>query len=124
MLKESRAFSGFSVGDIARAREFYSKTLGLEVSEADGHLSLHLAGGAKVLIYPKPNHVPATFTVLNFSVADVEKAVDTLTRAGVRFERYEGDLKTDDKGIFRGRGPVIAWFKDPAGNILSVLEEE
>ncbi|PYQ02424.1 MAG: glyoxalase [Acidobacteria bacterium] len=124
MLKESRAFSGFSVGDIARAREFYSKTLGLEVSEADGHLSLHLAGGAKVLIYPKPNHVPATFTVLNFSVAHVEKAVDTLTRAGVRFERYEGDLKTDDKGIFRGRGPVIAWFKDPAGNILSVLEEE
>ena len=124
MLKESRAFSGFSVGDIARAREFYSKTLGLEVSEADGHLSLHLAGGAKVLIYPKPNHVPATFTVLNFSVAHVEKAVDTLTRAGARFERYEGDLKTDDKGIFRGRGPVIAWFKDPAGNILSVLEEE
>ena len=124
MLKESRAFSGFSVGDIARAREFYSRTLGLEVSEADGHLSLHLAGGAKVLIYPKPNHVPATFTVLNFSVAHVEKAVDTLTRAGVRFERYEGDLKTDDKGIFRGRGPVIAWFKDPAGNILSVLEEE
>jgi len=124
MLKESRAFSGFSVGDIPKAKEFYGQRLGLKVSEADGHLNLHLAGGAKVLIYPKPNHVPATFTILNFPVKDVEKAVDSLTKSGVRFERYEGDLKTDDKGIFRGRGPVIAWFKDPAGNILSVLEEE
>src|SRR5881397_2931309 len=124
MFKDTKAFSGFSVNDIQKAKEFYAQTLGLEVSETHGLLNLHLAGGAKVLIYPKPNHVPATFTVLNFSVADVEKAVDTLTRAGVRFERYEGDLKTDDKGIFRGRGPVIAWFKDPAGNILSVLEEE
>jgi catechol 2,3-dioxygenase-like lactoylglutathione lyase family enzyme len=124
MLKESRAFSGFSVGDIRKAKEFYGQTLGLEVSEADGYLNLHLAGGAKVLIYPKPNHVPATFTILNFPVDDVEKAVDSLTSAGVRFERYEGELETDEKGIFRGRGPVIAWFKDPAGNILSVLEED
>jgi catechol 2,3-dioxygenase-like lactoylglutathione lyase family enzyme len=123
MLKQSNAFSGFSVSDIPKAREFYGKTLGLEVSEAGDHLNLHLAGGTKVLVYPKPNHVPATFTILNFPVDDVEKAVDQLTAAGVRFERYEGDLKTDEKGIFRGHGPVIAWFKDPAGNILSVLEE-
>jgi hypothetical protein len=90
----------------------------------NGLLELHLAGGARVLIYPKPNHTPATFTILNFSVANVEQAVDELTSRGVRFEHYdEDDLKTDEKGIFRGGGPLIAWFRDPAGNILSVLEE-
>jgi predicted enzyme related to lactoylglutathione lyase len=123
MLKESKAFSGFSADDIAKAKEFYSRTLGLEVSEENGMLSLHLAGGNTVLIYPKPNHVPAIFTVLNFPVNDVDVAVDELTRRGVRFEIYDlPDLKTDEKGIMRGNGPTIAWFKDPAGNILSVLE--
>ncbi len=124
MLRNSRAFSGFSVDDITRAREFYGGTLGLEVSESRGLLTLRLAGGATVLVYPKPNHVPATFTVLNFPVDDIEEAVDRLASAGVRFERYEGNLETDKRGIFRGGGPLIAWFKDPAGNILSVLEEK
>ena len=126
MLKDSKAFSGFSVDDIQKAKEFYGQTLGLEVSEEPmGLLGLHLAGGATVLIYPKPNHAPATFTILNFPVDNVDKAVDQLTKRGVRFERYnEPDLKTDDKGVMRGNGPTIAWFKDPAGNILSVLEEK
>jgi predicted enzyme related to lactoylglutathione lyase len=124
MLKDSKAFSGFSVDDIAKAKQFYGGTLGLEVSEARGLLTLHIAGGATVLIYPKPNHTPATFTVLNFPVPDIEKAVERLTQSGVRFERYEGTLQTDQRGIFRGGGPLIAWFKDPAGNILSVLERK
>ena len=124
MLRDSKAFSGFSVDDIQKAKEFYGRTLGLGVSQAHGLLELQLAGGTKVLIYPKPNHAPATFTILNFRVDDIEEAVDKLTKSGVRFERYEGDLKTDEKGIFRGGGPLIAWFKDPAGNILSVLEEK
>ncbi len=123
MLNQSRAFSGFSVDDIQRAKEFYGGTLGLKVSEANGLLNLHLASGATVLIYPKPNHVAATFTVLNFPVENIERAVDDLSRSGVRFEHYEGKLKTDEKGIFRGGGPLIAWFKDPAGNICSVLEQ-
>jgi predicted enzyme related to lactoylglutathione lyase len=124
MLKESKAFSSFSANDIAKAKEFYGRTLGLEVTEADGMLTLHLAGGGTVLIYPKPNHVPATFTVLNFPVADVEKAVSELTKRGIRFEIYDlPDLKTDERGIFRGEGPLIAWFKDPAGNILSVIQQ-
>jgi hypothetical protein len=102
-----------------------AETLGLEVSESHGLLNLRLAGGTTVLIYPKPNHVPATFTVLNFPVDSVDKAVDELTKRGVRFQIYnEPDLKTDERGIFRGGGPVIAWFKDPAGNILSVLEHK
>ena len=123
MLKDSKAFSGFSVNDIQKAKEFYGRTLGLEVSESNGLLTLHLAGGNNVLIYPKPNHVPATFTVLNFPVNNVEQAVDELTKRGVRFEIYDlPDIKTDKKGIMRGKGPTIAWFKDPAGNILSVLE--
>ena len=123
MLADSKAFSGFSVNDIEKAKEFYGKTLGLEVSESNGLLTLHLAGGNNVLIYPKPNHVPATFTVLNFPVDDVDLAVDELKKRGVRFEIYDlPDLKTDEKGIMRGKGPTIAWFKDPAGNILSVLE--
>jgi predicted enzyme related to lactoylglutathione lyase len=87
-------------------------------------LNLHLAGGTTVLIYPEPNHVPATFTILNFPVDNIEEAIERLTKRGVRFERYGGDLKTDEKGVFRGGGPLIAWFKDPAGNILSVLEEK
>ena len=123
MFKDIKAFSGFSVNDTHKAKEFYGETLGLEVSETHGLMNLHLAGATKVLIYPKPNHTPATFTILNFPVANIEETVDQLTKRGVRFERYEGNLKTDNKGIFRGGGPLIAWFKDPAGNILSVLEE-
>jgi catechol 2,3-dioxygenase-like lactoylglutathione lyase family enzyme len=123
MLEQSEAFSGFAVPDIAKAKEFYGETLGLKVSDDHGVLTLHLAGGNNVLIYPKPNHVPATFTVLNFPVDDVDRAVDELSKRGVRFKIYEmPDIKTDKKGIMRGRGPTIAWFKDPAGNILSVLE--
>ncbi|MCI0647756.1 MAG: VOC family protein [Chloroflexi bacterium] len=123
MFKDTKAFSGFSVDDLQKAKEFYSQTLGLEVSEMNGLLELHLGSGARVLIYPKPNHIPATFTILNFPVDDVEQAVEELTRRGVRFEHYdEAELKTDEKGIFRGGGPLIAWFTDPASNILSVLE--
>ena len=122
MLENSKAFSGFAVPDIEKARKFYGETLGLKVSEDHGLLRLQLAGGNNVLIYPKPNHVPATFTVLNFPVEDVDLAVDELKKRGVRFEIYDlPDLKTDGKGIMRGKGPAIAWFKDPAGNILSVL---
>jgi catechol 2,3-dioxygenase-like lactoylglutathione lyase family enzyme len=119
-----QAFSGFSVDDTAKAKEFYGQTLGLEVSELpeEGLLQLTIASGGKVLIYPKANHEPATFTVLNFPVDDVDRTVDELKARGVEFEHYEGDIKTDDKGIARGAGPTIAWFKDPAGNILSVLE--
>ena len=118
------AFSGFSVDDTAKAKEFYGQTLGLEVSELPnfGLLQITIANGGNVLLYPKENHEPASFTVLNFSVDDVDEAVDELTAHGVQFERYEGDLSTDEKGIARGSGPTIAWFKDPAGNILSVLE--
>jgi predicted enzyme related to lactoylglutathione lyase len=126
MLKDSHAFSGFSTNDIAKAKEFYGKTLGLDVTEDEGMgmLTLHLAGGGNVLIYPKDNHEPATFTVLNFPVSDINGAVDALTKAGVQFERYEG-TPHDERGIVRGpaeSGPPIAWFKDPAGNVLSVLE--
>jgi predicted enzyme related to lactoylglutathione lyase len=124
MLADSNAFSGFSVNDIQQAKRFYGQTLGLKVSESSGLLRLHLAGGATVLVYPKPNHTPATFTILNFPVQDVDQTVDELTKRGVRFEIYDQPgLKTDKKGVFRGGGPVIAWFKDPAGNILSVLEQ-
>lgn len=127
MFKNSKAFSGFSVDDLSKAKQFYGQTLGLEVKEDTnmGVLGLHIVTGAEILIYPKGGaHKPATFTVLNFPVEDIEKAVDELNARGVRFEQYEGDLKTDEKGIFRGEtGPTIAWFKDPAGNILSVIEE-
>ena len=122
MLKNTKAFSGFSVDDVEVAKKFYGDTLGLDVSEENGMLSLHIAGGAEVLAYPKPNHVPAEFTILNFPVDDVEATVDELTAKGVTFERYEG-MAQDDKGIMRGHGPDIAWFKDPAGNVLSVLAE-
>src|SRR5436189_6336709 len=123
-LRDSKAVSGLSAGDIQTAKKFYAETLGLDVTETHGLLTLRLAGGNNVLIYPKPNHVPATFTVLNFPVKDVELAVDELTKRAVRFEMYDlPNLKTDKKGIMRGNGPTIAWFKDPAGNILSVIEE-
>jgi catechol 2,3-dioxygenase-like lactoylglutathione lyase family enzyme len=122
MFEDTKAFSGFSVDDIPKARRFYGDTLGLRVSEENGLLQLHIAGDRDVLVYPKEDHTPATFTILNFPVDDVEAAVDQLAARGVRFERYEG-VEQDDKGIFRGEGPLIAWFKDPAGNILSVLQQ-
>jgi predicted enzyme related to lactoylglutathione lyase len=123
MFKNTKAFSGFSVNDINKAKEFYSSILGLDVSESHGILTLNINGGNKIIIYPKPNHTPASFTILNFPVNNIEEAVDKLTKSGVQFEHYEGELQTDKKGIFRKGGPLIAWFKDPAGNILSVLEE-
>ena len=124
MFQSTHAFSGFSVNDLAKAKEFYGDTLGMKVSEEHGMLYLELAGGAHVLVYPKENHEPATFTILNFPVADVDKAVDELTAKGVTFERYEG-MEQDAKGIARGgQGPAIAWFTDPAGNVLSVLEDK
>ena len=122
MFQNSKAFSGFSVDDLEKARQFYGETLGLEVTEEHGLLTLHIAGGTAILVYPKPGHTPATFTVLNFPVDDIDKAVDGLAERGVRFERYDG-LGQDEKGIARAEGPYIAWFTDPAGNILSVLQE-
>jgi catechol 2,3-dioxygenase-like lactoylglutathione lyase family enzyme len=124
MFKNTKAFSGFSVDDLRKAKVFYSQTLGLEVSEMPEGLELRIANGAGIFVYPKPNHTPATFTILNFPVDDIDQAVNELAKRGVRFEHYDqGDLKTDEKGIARGPGPNIAWFKDPAGNILSVLQE-
>jgi len=124
MFKDTKAFSGFSVDDLAAAKAFYADTLGLEVEEVPAGLTLKIAGGNGTLIYPKDNHVPATFTILNFPVDDIDQAVDELTRRGVVFEQYE--TLTDERGIARGistgQGPDIAWFKDPAGNILSVLQ--
>lgn len=124
-LRDSAAFSGFSVDDIPAARQFYSQTLGLEVSEQNGMLTLHLGSGARVLVYPKgADHAPASFTVLNFPVPDIERAVDALAARGVRFERYDSMADdVDARGIFRGGGPLIAWFTDPAGNVLSVLQD-
>ena len=126
MFRHTHAFSGFSVDDIQTAKEFYGQTLGLELSETKEGLILRIAGGGQVFLYPRPNHTPASFTILNFPVQDIDQAVDALVKLGVRFESYEGEIKTDEKGIFRGaaqgKGPNIAWFKDPAGNILSVLE--
>jgi catechol 2,3-dioxygenase-like lactoylglutathione lyase family enzyme len=122
MFKHTKAFSGFSVDDVSQARTFYSNVLGLDVSEENGMLSLHIAGGNPIIIYPKPNHAPATYTILNFPVKNIDQVVDDLTQRGVKFERYEG-MAQDNKGIARGNGPNIAWFTDPAGNILSVLEE-
>ena len=119
-LSDSKAFSGFATDDTDKTRAFYADTLGVEVTEEYGILTLHLAGGTNVIVYPKPEHTPADFTVLNFPVDDVEAAVDALTERGVEFERYEG-APQDEKGIMRGNGPDIAWFRDPAGNILSVL---
>jgi catechol 2,3-dioxygenase-like lactoylglutathione lyase family enzyme len=124
MFRDTNAFSGFSVDDLEQAKEFYGGTLGLEVAEEHGLLHLKLGSGAAVLVYPKENHEPATFTILNFPVEDIEAAVAALRAAGVEFEHYEGELQTDEQGIFRDAGPLIAWFRDPAGNILSVLEEQ
>ncbi len=121
MFRDSHAFSGFSTDDIEAAREFYGGTLGLETSEGMGILRLHLANGGAAIVYPKDGHEPATFTVLNFPVADIEAAVDALTAAGVTLERYEG-IAQDERGIATEYPPRIAWFKDPAGNILSVIE--
>jgi predicted enzyme related to lactoylglutathione lyase len=122
MLENSKAFSGFAVSDLEVAKKFYGETLGLGVSEQNGLLSLHLAGGRDVLIYPKPNHVPATYTILNFPVDDIDAAADELIERGVTFQRYEG-IEQDEKGIARSGGPYIAWFTDPAGNVLSVLQD-
>jgi catechol 2,3-dioxygenase-like lactoylglutathione lyase family enzyme len=125
MVNPDEAFSGFSVDDIEKARAFYAGTLGMDVAEENGMLHLGTGGGKRVLVYPKPNHEPATFTILNFPVEDVDKAVDDLVAAGVSFEHYDfPELKTDEKGIMRGQGPDIAWFKDPAGNIISVLARD
>ena len=124
MFENNKAYSGFAVPDIDAARAFYEGTLGLKVEvldEDNGLLTLHLAGDRPTLVYRKADHVPASYTILNFPVDDVEATVDGLTERGVRFERYEG-FEQDDKGIARGQGPTIAWFKDPAGNVLSVLE--
>jgi catechol 2,3-dioxygenase-like lactoylglutathione lyase family enzyme len=126
MLQNSKAFSGFAVDDVQKAQEFYGETLGLKttlIDEENGLLSVGVGGDRDVFIYGKPDHEPANFTLLNFPVGDIDKAVDELSGRGVRFERYDG-FGQDEKGIARGdSGPKIAWFKDPAGNILSVLEE-
>ena len=121
MFTDTRAFSGFAVDDIDKAREFYGDTLGLKTSEANGLLTLHIAGDRETLVYPKPDHTPADYTILNFPVDDIDAAVDALAARGVRFERYDG-FEQDEKGVFREEGPDIAWFKDPAGNTLSVLQ--
>ena len=120
MFKDISSFSGFSVDDVAAAKQFYGETLGIEVTEEGPGIVLHLAGRNRVFAYGKDDHQPATFTILNFEVDDVDKAVDDLTAAGVTMEQYEG--MTDEKGVMRGHGPTIAWFKDPAGNVLSVIE--
>ena len=126
MLKDSPAFSGFAVNDLDAARRFYADTLGLQVTdvpEMGGLMRLQLGSGTQVLVYAKPDHVPATFTVLNFPVPDVEKAVDELAGRGVQFQRYENP-PTDEKGIMRAGGPLIAWFTDPAGNVFSVIQQD
>jgi predicted enzyme related to lactoylglutathione lyase len=124
MFRTTKAFSGFAVNDIPAAKVFYGTTLDLSVSEDHGMLTLHIAGGRDVLVYPKPDHTPATYTILNFPVDDIDKAVDQLTERGVHFERYDG-FDMDAKGIARGtEGPLVAWFTDPAGNVLSVLQDQ
>jgi catechol 2,3-dioxygenase-like lactoylglutathione lyase family enzyme len=121
MFTNTKAFSGFAVDDVDKARDFYSEALGLEVSEENGMLTLQIAGDRPTLVYPRPNHTPADYTILNFPVDDIDQAVDDLTARGVQFERYEG-FDQDDRGIMRAEGPPIAWFKDPAGNVLSVIQ--
>jgi len=125
MLSESAAFSSFSVNDLQGAKTFYQDILGLKVSDNPmGLIELHLHAGSKIIVYPKPDHVPATFTVLNFPVKNIDEKVDELISKGVSFEQYDGQIKTDEKGISRNNGgPTIAWFKDPAGNIFSLIEE-
>ena len=126
MFNNTNAFSSFSVKDISEAKAFYHNVLGLEISDIpdmEGLLYLHIGDGGRILIYEKQNHTPASFTILNFTVSDIEKTVDELVNLGVKFEQYEGEIKTDEKGISRN-GPPVAWFKDPAGNIISVIEFE
>jgi catechol 2,3-dioxygenase-like lactoylglutathione lyase family enzyme len=120
MFRDTKAFSGFAVDDLQKAREFYGDVLGLKTSEEHGLMTLHLAGDRDTLVYPKPDHTPATYTILNFPVDDIDAAVEALASRGVQFERYAG-MNQDEKGVMRGQGPDIAWFKDPAGNILSVI---
>jgi predicted enzyme related to lactoylglutathione lyase len=129
IFKDAEAFSSFSVDDTSKAKKFYGKTLGLDVTESEEGLEIAFAGGAVSFAYPKENHEPATFTILNFPVADIEKAVNDLKDRGVEFESYDDPMKTDENGIFwgaknGGEGPNIAWFQDPAGNILSVIEQK
>lgn len=128
MFKDVKAFSSFSVNNLDEAKAFYGQTLGLETDETQEGLALKIAGGGQVFLYPKPDHTPASFTVLNFPTDDIDAAVDKLGAQGITFESYGGDIETDAQGIFRGassgEGPNIAWFKDPAGNILSVVEEK
>jgi catechol 2,3-dioxygenase-like lactoylglutathione lyase family enzyme len=121
MFTNTKAFSGFAVDDVDKAREFYSETLGLKVSDENGLLTLHIADDRPTLVYPRPNHTPAEYTILNFPVDDIDQAVDDLTARGVQFERYEG-FDQDERGVMREEGPPIAWFKDPAGNVLSVIQ--
>jgi catechol 2,3-dioxygenase-like lactoylglutathione lyase family enzyme len=122
MLADSKAYSGIAVDDMDKAREFYAGVLGLRTSEEYGLMWLHLAGGRDTLVYPQPDATPASYTILNFEVEDIDEAVDALVGRGVRFERYD-QIKQDDRGIFRDEGPYIAWFRDPSGNVLSVLQE-
>jgi catechol 2,3-dioxygenase-like lactoylglutathione lyase family enzyme len=125
MFASTKAFSGFAVDDLQKARQFYGETLGLKTSvldEENGLMVLHLAGDRDTLVYQKPDHTPATYTILNFSVDKIDETVEELAARGVRFERYDG-FEQDEKGIARGEGPYIAWFRDPAGNVLSVLQE-
>ena len=127
MFQYRNAFSSFSIDDVQQAKDFYSKSLGLKVTEVKGMpglLEVEVAGTGKLMLYQKPNHVPATFTVLNFVVDNIEATVEELTRRDIRFEQYSGEINTDAKGIARGSGPKIAWFKDPSGNILSVLQRD
>lgn len=129
MFKSTKAFSSFSVSDLQKAKKFYSETLGIETKDNPmGLIELHIAGGNYIMAYSKPNHVAATFTILNFPVQNIDEAVDELTKKGITFEQYSGEMQTDKKGIFRStdesKGPSIAWFKDPAGNILSVIEQK
>jgi predicted enzyme related to lactoylglutathione lyase len=125
MLANTKAFSGFAVDDLGKAKEFYGETLGLKTSVQDeqhGLMTLHLAGDRDTIVYQKPDFAPASYTILNFSVDDIDQAVDGLAERGVRFERYD-QFEQDEKGVFRGGGPLIAWFKDPAGNVLAVLQD-
>ena len=123
MFGQTKAFSGFSVDDVEKARGFYGETLGIDTSLEHGILTLELAGGERpTLVYPKPDHTPADYTILNFPVEDIDATVDELSAKGVIFERYEGFVQ-DERGVMREEGPYIAWFKDPAGNVLSVLQE-
>jgi catechol 2,3-dioxygenase-like lactoylglutathione lyase family enzyme len=123
MFANTKAYSGIAVNDLQKAREFYGETLGIQTSEEYGLMWLHLAGGRDTLVYEQPDANPASYTILNFEVDDIDQAVDALASRGVRFERYD-NAEQDDRGVFRGEGPYIAWFKDPSGNVLSVLQEK